>query len=61
MTPEEMDEIINAIPKLNIEKMKMQDQLQFASIYVAFAEQMKPFIAKYVDAVPGKQTFLFKM
>lgn len=61
MTHEEMEEIINAIPQLKIEKMEIRDQIQVMAIYAAFAEQMKPFIAKYVDAVPGKQTFLFKM
>ena len=61
MTPEEMDEIINAIPQLKIDKMEIRDQIHVMAIYAAFVDQMKPFVAKYVDAVPGKQTFLFKM
>lgn len=61
MSIEEVNDIITAVSKLDIEKMDVQDQLLYLYAGLQYAETVKPLVIKYLDKLPEKTNFLLKL
>lgn len=61
MSIEEVNDIIIAISKLDIEKMDVQDQLLYLHAGLQYAETVKPLVIKHADKLPEKTNFLLKL
>lgn len=61
MRPEEMNDIMQALPKLDIASMEVQDQLLYLAAGLRFAESIKPLVVKYSNRLPEDVKFLLKL
>lgn len=61
MKLQEVNDIIQAFPKLDISEMEMEDQIYVMMATTQFAEKLKAIVVKYADKLPKSNTFLFKM
>lgn len=61
MQTEELNDIMQAISKLDIPSMEVQDQLLYLSAGLQFAEAVKPLVIKYADKLPSGTGFLMRL
>lgn len=61
MQIEELNDIMQAISKLDIAQMEVQDQLLYMTAGLKFAEMVKPLVVKYADKLPQDCKFLMKL
>lgn len=61
MQIEELNDIMQAVSKLDIARMEVKDQLLYLSAGLQFAETVKPLVIKYANELPENNKFLFKL
>lgn len=61
MYMDEVEDIMQALSKLNISKMEIQDQLLYLLAGLKYAEILKPLVTKYANELPKDIKFLLKL
>lgn len=60
-TQTEMNEIIEQLPKLNLNQLDFSEQITLATAMIEFSEKIKPIIARHLSEMPETSNFLMKL